>query len=97
MFNNIGELIPRSIKKVGIYQQLRSEQVEKLFSEELERLLTKNIFERLKILYFKDGVITIACLDDAIVERLKIHEDDIVRKVNIVMCNNSLKSVRYLT
>ncbi|MDO8260088.1 MAG: hypothetical protein Q7T50_01155 [Candidatus Magasanikbacteria bacterium] len=97
MFKNISELIPRSIKKVGIYQKLRSEQVEKIFREELEILLTKNILERLKILYFKDGVITIACLDDMIVERLKMHEESIIRKVNIVMCNNSLKSVRYLT
>lgn len=97
MFKDIGDLLPRAVKKVGIHQQLKSEQIEKLFHEELERLLTQNILERLKILYFKDGVITIACLEESIISRLKLHEEEIIYKINNILCNNSLKEVRYLS
>ena len=97
MFKDINTLLSKSIKKVGIWEQVRSEQIEKLYREELERLLTRNIMERLKVLYFKDGMITIACLDEQIVEKLKSFEADIIKKINLFVGNACLHSVRYLT
>lgn len=97
MFNDIHEILPRTVQKVGIHQQLKANQIEKLFQEELERLLTQNILERLKILYFKDGILTIACLEEAIIERLRAQEEQIIYRVNNILCNNSLREVRYLS
>lgn len=97
MFKDIHEILPKTIRKVGIHSQLKANQIEKLFQEELERLLTENILARLKILYFKDGILTIACLEEAIVERLRANEEQIIYRVNSILCNNSLREVRYLT
>ena len=96
MFNDIGGLLPYSARKVVSHQKMKSEQIEKLYQAEIEHLLTENILERVKVLYFKSGIITIACLEEAIVEKLQINEDAIIQKVNNVMCNTSLKKVRYL-
>lgn len=97
MFNDIHEILPKTIKKVGVHQEVKAKQIEKLFQEELERLLTANILDRLKILYFKDGIITIACLDEAIVERLRASEEQILDRINSILCNNSLQKVQYLS
>lgn len=97
MFKDINTLLSKSIKKVGIWEQVRSEQVEKIYREELERLLTRNIMERLKVLYFKDGTITVACLDEQIVSRLISFEEDIIKKTNQSVGHTCLHSVRYLT
>ena len=97
MFKDIHEILPKTIKKVGIHQEVKAKQVEKLFQEELERLLTANLLGRIKILYFKDGIITIACLDEAIVEKLRSCEEQIIYRINGILCNNSLQKVQYLS
>lgn len=97
MFKDIKTILPKSAKKIGIHNQVKAELVEKFFAEELERVLTSNLLEKVKVLYFKDETITLACLSEPIVFRLQQHEGEIMRKVNRQIGNNHLRKVRYLT
>jgi hypothetical protein len=97
MFNDINSILSRATKRSGIKNELKAGECIRLFSESAEKSLGCELFKKIKPLYVKDSIITIASLSDEAIQELNKSEAEILLKINSSLGENFVKEIRYLS
>lgn len=97
MFNDINSILSRTTKKSGIKDELKAGECIRLFAVEASRCLGDELAGKIKPLYVKDAIITIASLSDAAVQELNKCEQEILSKINASLGEKYVKEIRYLS
>jgi predicted nucleic acid-binding Zn ribbon protein len=97
MFLDINSILSRATKKSGIKSELKASECISLFAAEAGRCLGDELAKKIKPLYVKDAVITIASLSDIAVQELNKYEQEILLKINASLGEKYVKEIRYLS
>ncbi len=97
MFQDLKTILPKSVKRAGIGDKVEEKQALKMFGEALNGFLSDGSDAQVKILYIKEGVISLACLSDETVEKIKANQKEIIDIINKNIGKDFIRQVRYLT
>ena len=96
MFNHIKNLLNKSINKAGIGRQMEATQVVEQADRVLRQILSQPVYEKIKPVSFKDGMLTIACLNSVAAQEVKLMQREIVEKINQVFDERLVTDLRFM-
>ena len=95
-FSTISNVLNKNFKqKSGLAKQIQAA----LVCDEFDKIINKQwkgkVKDKTKALYFKDNILTIASLSSVIAQEIKLHEKDILEKINQKF-GGVVERIRYL-
>ena len=78
----ISSLLWQSIAKAGIEKEMLASLVIEEFKKNLIAEFGEKILKKIKILHFKNGILTISILSSVIAQEIKLKEKDLIEKIN---------------
>ena len=93
---NIKSLLPKSIQRAGITQQVASAQIIKTFAESVNQILPATVAKRIKAVDVKNKIIIVASLSPPVIKELQSKEEEIIEKINKKFGFEVLKKIKYL-
>lgn len=95
-FIPLNNLLADALKKAGIYRQVVSTLFIEEFQTIINRMFEHEISKKIRGLYIKDGILTVACLSPVIAQELKFREREILSKLNEGKNKTIVERIRYL-
>jgi hypothetical protein len=96
MIDTIKNLLGGSIKNAGISDQVEAAVVCEDFNKIAVEILGENVKDKLKALYVKNKTLTIAVMSSALGQEIKLHEHEILEKLNQKTGKNKVERLRFL-
>lgn len=94
-FSTIGNILDKNLKaKSGLAQQVQTA----LICDEFNKIIQHkwpNLTNKAKALYFKNNILTIASLSSVMAQEIKLHEKEILDKLNEKF-PDSVLNIRYI-
>ena len=97
MFQPIGNLLGKSIKKSGASRQIEAAIVVEEATNILSKIIGKEAASRVRIMHLKDKALTIACLSSVLSQEIKLHQQELVNKLNKKFGREIVEKIRFLT
>ena len=97
MFQPIGNLLGKSIKKSGAARQIEAAMVVEKAEEIIKEVLGKAVLKKFKVMYLKDNVLTIACLSSVLSQELKLNQAEIIKRLNNYFKKEVVEKLRFLS
>lgn len=95
-FSSLNNLLDKTLKRAGIYEQVVSSIVLDRFSEIVNEVMGEERARRVKGMYIKNKTLYAACLHPILAQELKMRERDILEKVNGGKEKKFIESIRYI-
>ena len=96
MFIPIKKLVGKSLKKFGVAEAVEKSLVLEEFSKIIKELLGTKSIKRIRPLYVKNNVLTIACLSSVAAQEIKLHEREITGRINKKFKKEMIKELRFV-
>ncbi len=96
MFQDIGSLLPKAIKKAGIDRGVEASRVQRVFSQIVGQILPSDLAKKVKPLYVKNKVLIVAALSSVVAEELRFQQDKIIANINKKLGKEVVKEIKYL-
>ena len=93
---SIGSLLQKTLNKAGIAEQVNAAIVCNEFQSIAQELFGKAIQDKAKALYVKNRTLTIAVTSSVIGQEIKLHEREIVQKLEKKVGKNKVEKLRFL-
>ena len=94
-FANLKQILSQRVKQKGLAQQVTAALVCEEFDKIIEEKWGKKVKNKARALYLKNNTLTIASLSSVMAQEIKLHEKDILNKINKKF-NGAVKRIRYL-
>lgn len=95
-WNSFKDLADKAINKKGIKRQIQESLVLESANRILIDFLSEQAKDKLSAIYFKDGILTIAVLDDNFLESLLKDKNLFINNLNNKLENNIVKDLNFL-
>lgn len=96
MMNELKNLLQKSINKAGISRQVEAALLIEKAQGIIEKLLPSGVNKMTKVLYLRNQNLTIACLNSALAQEIKLYEREIIAKINKDFGKEVIKNLRFL-
>jgi len=96
MLQTVGSLLPQSIRRSGIENQVLSAQIIQTFHEELKSLFGPRVLKRVQAKNLRHKVLTVAVLNSVLAQEIRLHEGEIITNINTKYKKNLVERLRYL-
>jgi hypothetical protein len=96
MIDSIKNLLGDSIKKAGISDQVEASVVCEEFDKIAVEILGDQVKDKLRALYVKNQTLTIAVMSSVMGQEIKLHEHEILEKLNQKTGQNKVERLRFL-
>ncbi len=96
-FTNIKTILPESLKRHGIKNQVDEKRIIAKFEEVKDVMFEKRDAEQIKAVYVKWGTLSVACLSETVVELLRAKEHELIDIINKELGTGLVKGLYYLT
>jgi len=95
-FSSVGNILNKKIKqKPGLSRQIQASLVCEEFDKIIDNKWGDKVKNKAKAMYFKDNVLTIACLSSVMAQEIKLYENEIINTLNQKF-NGQIDRFRYL-
>ena len=92
----IKNLLSGSIQRSGVAPQVEASLVCEEFNKIALEILGENIRDKVKALYIKNNTLSIAVMSSALGQEIKLHELEILQKLNQKTGQNKVERLRFL-
>lgn len=92
----LGDILPKHIKKQGLSEQLEASQVLETFLQKAKEMWGEAVKQEMKPLYVKNKTLTVAVTNASLAQELKHHEKEILEHINSGKNLNLVERLRYL-
>lgn len=96
MFTPIKNLLNKSIARVGIVRQIEATQVVEQADRVLAAMLSPAARRQIKPVSFQNGVLTIACLNSAAAQEIKLCQPEILDQINRPFNQRLVTDLRFM-
>lgn len=96
MINTIKNLLSGSIQRSGVAPQIEASVVCEEFNKIALEILGEAVRDKVKGLYVKNQTLTIAVMSASIGQEIKLHEHEILEKLNAKTGKNKVERLRFL-
>ncbi|MDD5291079.1 MAG: DciA family protein [Patescibacteria group bacterium] len=97
MFYNLKSLLPKSIKRAGIANELKNKQIIDFFNLAKKVFLRAELADRVKPMYLRNKILYIASLSSVAAERLGPRQAEIVAEINKKFGPGTVKKIKFIT
>jgi len=95
-WQKLENLLPRSIKKAGIDKQVCAAVICDDFIKVLSEVFDERVTKKVKPMYIKNKTLTIGVLNSVLAQEIKLHEQEILRKLNVAGKEKVVERLRFL-
>ena len=96
MINSIGNLLGESIRNAGISEQVGAAVICDEFNRIILETLGEQVKDKIRALYVKNKTMTIAVMSSSLGQEIKLHEHEILEKLNQKTGTNRVDRLRFL-
>ncbi len=96
-FNDLGSLLQHTVQRKGLRYQVEAARVLNVFDETVEELWRGQMKDRIKPLYLKDHILSIAVLSPLLAQELRMRQEEIIQNVNSKMEVEALHGLRFIS
>lgn len=94
---SIGKILPQSLKKAGIDRQVQTAMIVDSFAEVVTEILGASIAKKVKAMYLKDKILTIACLSSVLAQEINLNQKKIINRINKKFDAQVVEKLRFLS
>ena len=95
-FSTISNILNKNLqKKSGLAKQIQATLVCEEFDKIIKEKWGDKIINKIKAMYFKNNILTIASLSSVASQEIKLHEKKILETINLKF-ENIVEKIRYL-
>lgn len=94
-FYSLKALLPAHLQRAGIKKQVDAVLLLDKYMEAAEEMLGKNIASKTKALYFRDGVLVVACQSSALNQELRYIQEDLLKIINKKSGGSVVKKIKF--
>jgi len=95
-WNSFKDLADKVVSQKGIKNQIQESLVLESANITLVDILSKIAKDRLSAIYFKNGILTIAVLDDSLLKKLTADKDLFLNTLNSKLGDNIVEDLNFL-
>lgn len=96
MFIKIKNLLNKSINRAGFSRQIEATQVVEQADKVLRQILSQKVYEKIKPVSFKNGALTIACLNSVAAQEVKLRQREIIAQINQPFKERLVTDLRFM-
>jgi len=93
---HISKFLAKRIKQSGFSQQVKTSLIIVSFNKLAKEMFGLRILKKMKALYIKDKVLTIACLSSVMAQELNFKKAEIIEKINKEFNSEVIKDIRFV-
>lgn len=94
-FEPLGNILNKSTKRYSFVKGVRAVLVIDKFHKIINDIWGEDISEQAKALHLKDKKLTIACLSSVATQEIRLHESEILEKLNKEFGDGMVEKIRY--
>ncbi len=95
-FSSLGDTLRKSIRAAGIEPQVLGAQTIEHFGKVSEEILGKAVAAKVSALYVKNKTLTVGVSSAVVGQELKLHEREILQKLNTDPAHPHIERLRFL-
>jgi len=92
---HIKDLLDKHIKQTGLSQQVETAMIIKEFEQIIMDKFGADIAGKIKALYIKNKILTVACLSTVVVQEVNMIKQDIINIINKKFSQTSINDIRF--
>ena len=81
-FIPLKNLIPKALQNAGIASKVASAVILDRFNNVIIEIFGRSILKKIRPLYLKDQILTVACLNSVVAQELRFREEEILSRLN---------------
>lgn len=94
--DHIKQTLARRIKQSGIARQVSTALLIEDFKKMFEDKLGENASKRIKPLYIKNRILTVACLSSVIAQEINFHKMEFINEINKKNDAETIHDIRFI-
>jgi len=95
-WQKLENLLPKSIKKAGVDSQVSAAVICDDFIKVLSEVFDERVTKKVKPMYIKNKTLTIAVMNSVLAQEIKLHEPEILKKMNVPGKEKIVERLRFL-
>ncbi|MEK7167132.1 MAG: DciA family protein [Patescibacteria group bacterium] len=96
MFHPLSKFLPLSLKKAKIEKQVEATMVCQEFNKIIQNIWGEQIYDQMKVISFKDKILTVAILSSILASELQLKQEEIIKKINLKFKKDTVERLRFL-
>ncbi len=96
MFHHLSKFLPLSLKKAKIEKQVEATMVCQEFDKIIQKIWDEKINDQMKVISFKDKILTVAILSSVLASELRLRQEEIIKKINLKFKKDTVDRLRFL-
>ena len=93
---HISKFLAQRIKQSGFSQQVKTSLIIEEFNKLIEVKFGAKLSKKIKPLYLKDKILTVACLNSIIVQELTFQKAELIEKINKKFGPKAITEIKFL-
>lgn len=93
---HIKVLLNKRLRQTGLSKNINTSLVIKEFEVLTERALGEKIYAKIKPLYIKNKILTVACLSSVMASELNIRKKQLIAQINKKLGSLALRDIRFI-
>ena len=93
---HIKNLLKKRLNQAGLSKNIRTSLIIEEFEKIILQIIGNNASERVRPLYIKNGILTVACLSSAVMAEINFKKQLIINKINKKFNTLALKNIRFI-
>ncbi|MEK9129786.1 MAG: DciA family protein [Patescibacteria group bacterium] len=96
MFQPLSVFLPAALKKAKIKEQVDAIIICEEFNQIIQDIWDEKIFNQIKVISYKNKILTIAILSSVLASELQLKQEEIIKKINFKFKKNIVKKLYFL-
>jgi len=93
---HIKNILNKHLKQAGLSQNIETALIIKEFEELVGAFWGAKIGKKIKALYIKDRVLTVACLSSVIIQEVSFRKQELLQQINNKFKKEALKDIKFI-
>ncbi|MFA5188821.1 MAG: DUF721 domain-containing protein [Patescibacteria group bacterium] len=91
---HISKFLSKRITQQGFSQQVKTSLIIEEFKEIIIKIFGSNLGKKIKPLYIKNNILTVACLSSVMAQEMNFRKAEILEKINAKFSPDFIKDIR---
>ncbi len=96
-FTPLREILPKILNQRGLKRQAEAGLICEKWNLVIKETFKEKICDQTKVISFKNGELKVAVLNPSIGQELQLHSADLIKKLNQLLSDNSVKRIRIVS
>jgi len=93
---HIKDLLQKRLEQVGLKKNIETALIIEEFLKLLEKEFGSIILKKIKPLYIKNGILSLACVSPAVVQEVNFKKEFLIDKINQKFRGEPLKDIKFI-